>query len=116
MKKKHKPKETNIKKLLVYLTKLNKEKKYAETLKFFKTNKPIKPGEILKKSDLNGSLLVKAGSNTEVIIENQLLKLKTTGISRNSGIYGDQVEVLNIQKNKKYVGKIIDINKIQVEI
>jgi flagella basal body P-ring formation protein FlgA len=87
-----------------------------ETLKFFKTNKPIKPGEILKKSDLNGSLLVKAGSNTEVIIENQLLKLKTTGISRNSGIYGDQVEVLNIQKNKKYVGKIIDINKIQVEI
>jgi len=27
MKKKHKPKETNIKKLLVYLTKLNKEKK-----------------------------------------------------------------------------------------
>ena len=27
MKKKHKPKETNIKKLLIYLTKLNKEKK-----------------------------------------------------------------------------------------
>ena len=27
MKKKHKPKETNIKKLLVYLTKLNEEKK-----------------------------------------------------------------------------------------
>ena len=87
-----------------------------ETLHFFKTNKPLKAGAIIKKSDLNGINLVRAGSNTEVIIENKFLKLKTTGISRNNGSYGDLIEVLNLQKKKKYLGKVIDINKIIVDL
>ena len=87
-----------------------------EIIKYFKTNKPLKAGSLIKKSDLNGINLVRAGSSTEVIIENNFLKLKTNGISRSNGTYGDLVEVLNVQKKKKYIGKVIDINKIIVDL
>jgi len=86
------------------------------TLKFFKVNKPIKAGSLLRRSDLNALNLVKAGLKTEVIIENSLLKLKTHGVSRSNGSLGDFVEVFHPQKNKKYLGKVIDINKVLVEL
>jgi flagella basal body P-ring formation protein FlgA len=87
-----------------------------EKLKFFKLNKPIRSGEILRQSDLSALSIVKAGMKTEVIIENTLVKLKTTGICRSNGALGDYVEVFHPQKNKKYLGKVIDINKVLVEL
>ena len=87
-----------------------------ETLKFYKLNKPIKAGELLRQSDLNAVNLVKAGLKTEVIIENELVRLKTNGISRSNGTLGEFVEVFSPEKNKKYQGKVIDINKVLVEL
>lgn len=87
-----------------------------ETLKFYKLNKPVRPGELLRQADLNPLSLVRAGMKTEVIIENDLVKLITSGISRSNGYLGEYVEVFHPQKNKKYQGKVIDINKVLVEL
>lgn len=87
-----------------------------DTLHFFKLNKSIRSGELLRLSDMNALNLVKAGLKTEVIIENEHVKLKTTGISRSNGILGEFVEIFHPQKNKKYQGKVIDINKVLVEL
>lgn len=87
-----------------------------DTLKFFKLNKPVRAGELLRQSDLNALSLVKAGVKTEVVIENDLVKLKTSGICRSNGSLGEYVEVFHPQKNKKYLGKVIDINKVLVEL
>lgn len=86
------------------------------TLKFFKLNKPIKAGELLRQSDLNSINLVRAGLKTDVIIENELVRIKTQGISRSNGALGEIVEVFHPQKNKKYQGKVVDINKVLVEL
>jgi hypothetical protein len=85
-------------------------------LKFYRSNKPLKVGELLKLADLNAVNLVKAGLKTEVILENQLVRIKTQGISRSNGSIGDLVEVFHPQKNKKYQGKVVDINKVLVEL
>lgn len=87
-----------------------------ETIRFYKLNKPVRAGELLKKSDLNALNLVRAGLKTEVVIENSLLKLKTHGICRSNGTLGEFVEVFHPQKNKKYLGKVVDINKVLVEL
>ncbi len=87
-----------------------------DTLHFFKVNKPIRSGELLRQSDLNAINLVRAGTKTEVIIENQHVKLRTEGISRSNGILGEMVEVFHPLKNKKYLGKVVDINKVSVEL
>jgi hypothetical protein len=85
-------------------------------LRFYKLNKPLKAGELVRLSDLTALDLVKAGLRTEVVIENSLIRLKTAGISRSNGALGDLVEVYHPQKNKKYQGKVIDINKVLVEL
>jgi flagella basal body P-ring formation protein FlgA len=87
-----------------------------QILKFFKTNKPLRTGEILRMSDLNALNLVKAGLKTDVILENQMVRIKTQGISRSNGTLGEIVEVFHPQKNKKYQGKVIDINRVLVEL
>lgn len=87
-----------------------------ETLKYYKTNKPLKSGDLLRISDLNAVNIVKAGLKTEVILENSLVRIKTSGISRANGAFGDIVEVYHPQKNKKYQGKVIDTNKVLVEL
>jgi flagella basal body P-ring formation protein FlgA len=87
-----------------------------ETLAFYKTNKPLKAGEILKTADLNAINLVKAGLKTEVVLENQMIRIKTQGISRSNGTIGELVEVYHPQKNKKYQGRVVDINKVLVEL
>lgn len=87
-----------------------------DTLHFYKLNKPIRSGELLRQSDLNALNLVRAGVKTEVIIENAHVRLKTEGISRSNGILGELVEVFHPQKNKKYLGKVVDINKVSVEL
>lgn len=87
-----------------------------EVLKFYKTNKPIPAGSLLKTSDLNAISLVKAGLKTEVILENQMIRIKTLGISRSNGSLGEIVEVFHPQKNRKYQGKVVDINKVLVEL
>jgi flagella basal body P-ring formation protein FlgA len=87
-----------------------------DSLKYYKTNKPLRTGELLKRSDLNAVNLVKAGLKTEVIIESSQIRIKTDGISRNSGAIGEMVEVYHAQKNKKYLGKVIDVNRVLVEL
>lgn len=86
------------------------------TLKFYVTNKPLRAGELLRRSDLNAVNLVRAGLKTEVVLENQLVRIKTQGISRSNGSIGEFVEVFHPQKNKKYQGKVVDINKVLVEL
>lgn len=88
----------------------------VQNLKYYKTNKPLKSGELLRISDLNAVNIVKAGLKTEVILENALVRIKTSGISRANGAYGDTVEVYHPQKNKKYQGRVIDNNKVLVEL
>lgn len=88
----------------------------VQNLKYYKTNKPLKSGELLKISDLNAENIVRAGLKTEVVLENEMVRIKTSGISRGNGALGDVVEVWHPQKNKKYQGKVIDNNKVLVEL
>ena len=104
--------------LIPYQTEQRSEHFFTQTelLKFYRLNKPIKSGEVLTKHHLSPLTLVKAGNRTEVIIDNPGVRLKTMGISRGSGGFGDWIEVFNQQKNKKYLGKIIDLNKVRIEL
>jgi flagella basal body P-ring formation protein FlgA len=88
----------------------------GDSLKYYKTNKPLRAGALLKRSDLNGINLVRAGFKTEVVLENSAIMLKTHGISRSNGALGDAVEVFHPQKNKKYLGRVIDLNKVLVDL
>lgn len=85
-------------------------------LRFFQTNKPLKAGEVLKMSNLSATRIIQAGVKSEVVLENQFIKIKTHGIPRSAGTIGQMIEVYHPEKKKKYLGKVIDINKVHVQL
>jgi hypothetical protein len=85
-------------------------------LRFYKTNKHLNVGDLLKTSDLTPINLVRAGVKTEIILENNLVRIKTSGLSKSNGHIGQFVEVYHPEKNKKYFGKVIEFNKVLVEL
>jgi flagella basal body P-ring formation protein FlgA len=85
-------------------------------LKFYKTNKMIKAGNILKQSDLVPINIVKAGERVEITFENNLIKVKSQALSRQNGGIGDSIEVWNQSNGKKYKGIITDFNKVKVNL
>jgi flagella basal body P-ring formation protein FlgA len=86
------------------------------SLNYYKTNKPIRVGDVLKTSDLSPQTLVRAGDRVELIFENSHVILKSHALSRQNGGVGDQIEVWNQANGKKYRGTIIDKNRVQVTL
>lgn len=86
------------------------------TLRFYQTNKTLKAGELIKMSDLSATKIIRAGVKSEVVLENHFIKIKTHGIPRSAGTIGEMIEVYHPEKNKKYYGKVIDINKVHVQL
>lgn len=88
----------------------------TDKLRFYRTNKPLKAGELLKMSDFSANKIIQAGVKSELILENHFVKIKTQGIPRSAASIGEMVEVYHPEKKKKYYGKVIDINKVHVEL
>ena len=85
-------------------------------LNFFKVNKYIKKDTLLKYSDLIAKDLVKTGKPTQVIMEQGGLKLQVEAIARQSGKYGEWVNLYNTSSKKQIRGQVIDFNKVRIDI
>lgn len=92
-----------------YLTDLSR-------IAFFKTNKSLRRGDVLKVSDLSPLTLVRAGDRVELVFENPHVKVKSQALSRQNGGMGDQVEVWNQATGKKYRGVVVDHNRVVVDL
>lgn len=90
---------------------LNKDK-----VIFYKLNKPIAKGEKLNYSDLTPVDLVRMGQPVSVILKNNSLRLESTATANQSGKLGQSIRLKNSRTNKVIIGKIIDFNKVEVEL
>lgn len=85
-------------------------------ISFYKPNKTIRSGEILRESDLIPLTLVRAGDRVDLYFENDHVRLKSYATSRQNGGMGDKIEVWNQANGKKYRGVITDHNQVVVEL
>ncbi len=85
-------------------------------LRFYKTNKSIAAGEVIKQSDLSPLTLVQSGRKVKVLINRKNVQLKTIAISRSSGSFGDLIEVFNPSTKKKVLAEVIDKNLVEVKL
>lgn len=85
-------------------------------LNYYKLNKTIRAGEILRESDLTPLSLVRAGDRVELLLQTGTLELKSHATSRQSGGIGESIEVWNQATGRKYRGVITDQNKVTVEL
>ncbi len=90
--------------------------KDLENLKYYKPNKIIKKGEPIKFTDLVPKTLVNTGKLTQVTIQKGGLKIQTQAIARQAGKLNDVINLYNPQSKKQFRGKIVDYNKVIVEL
>ena len=87
----------------------------GKTLGFYKVNKSINARAILI-NDLVPVSLVRAGIPTSVILESGTISLKSTATPMRSGKLGDTIQLRSQRSNKIIVGKVIDYNKVSIEL
>ncbi|CBW28096.1 hypothetical protein BMS_3353 [Halobacteriovorax marinus SJ] len=85
------------------------------TLNFYKVNKSIDDRAVLI-NDLVPVSLVKAGIPTKVILDNGIISLKSVATPLRSARFGETVQLRSSKGNKIIVGKVIDYNKVSVEL
>jgi len=84
-------------------------------LHFYKVNKPIN-GTALLLSDLTSVSLVKAGTPTKIYLKTGSISLSSMATPMRSGKFGDIIQLRSISNKKIIVGKVIDYNKVAIEL
>lgn len=87
-----------------------------EQLVFYKVNKPIASNEGLLFTDLVPVNLVSAGTPTKIILRSKTLQVQGTAIPSQSGKLGEVIKLRNPNTNRMITGKVIDFNKVMVDL
>ena len=97
-------------------TEPNKFLSNFEDIKFFKPNKTLIKGMPVTTTDVSAIQLVKYGTPVKVILKNQNISILRNAIPHRSAGFGETIELKNPQNNKLITGKVIDFNKVLIEL
>jgi len=87
-----------------------------ENLHFYKLNKAISQGTPLENTDLTPLNLVTQNNQVQVIIQSDFMVLRGTALALRSGKMGETIQLKNASSQKTILGKIIDFNKVLIEL
>lgn len=97
-------------------TEPNKFLSNYEDIKFFKPNKTLIKGMPITTTDITAIQLVKYGTPVKIILKNQNISILRNAIPHRSAGFGETIELKNPQNNKLITGKVIDFNKVLIEL
>jgi flagella basal body P-ring formation protein FlgA len=83
---------------------------------FYKINKNILQGSVISNLDLQAVNLVNYGTPVRVVLKNQNINLQRIAMPLRSAIFGEVIELKNPSNNKIIAGKVVDYNKVVIEI
>lgn len=87
-----------------------------EDIKFFKPNRTLIKGMPVTTTDISPIQLVKYGTPVKIILKNQNISILRNAIPHRSASFGETIELKNPQNNKLITGKVVDFNKVLIEL
>lgn len=87
-----------------------------ENIQFYKVNKTIIQGAVISNMDLQPVNLVSYGAPVSVTLKNENINLSRKAIPARSATFGETIELKNPTNNKTITGKVIDYNKVVIEL
>lgn len=87
-----------------------------DNIHFYRPTRNISSGEYLRNNDLIPKNLITRGQRVKMIINNKSLHVKSTGRALQSGKFGEFIEIENPKSKKKTLARVIDFNKVLVEL
>lgn len=88
----------------------------AENLPYFKLNKPIAQGTALENTDITPINLVTTSHPVQVIFKNNDMVLSGVAQALRAGKMGETIQLRNPSSQKTILGKVIDFNKVLIEL
>lgn len=86
-----------------------------DNIQFYKSNKTIMQNSVVSIADLQSINLVNYGTPVQVSLLNQNISLQKSAMPLRSARFGDIVE-LKGPNNKNLSGKVVDFNKVVIEL
>ena len=86
-----------------------------ENIHYYKPNKTIMQGSVVSRLDLQSINLVNYGTPVTVVLKNQNINLQRSAMPTRSALFGETIE-LKSPNNKTIAGKVIDYNKVVIEL
>lgn len=83
---------------------------------FYKANKTILQGAVISNLDLQAVNLINFGTPVNVTLKNQNINLQRTAMPARSALFGEVIELRNPNNNKIIAGKVVDYNKVVIEL
>ena len=83
-------------------------------LLFYKTNKVVREGMVLKFSDLSPVNLVSVGKVAKTIIKKDDMKLTGVGIPLKNGRWGESIHLKGMDGKRMIIGKVVDFDTVEV--
>jgi flagella basal body P-ring formation protein FlgA len=87
-----------------------------ENIHFFKVNKTIVQDAAVSNLDLQPVNLISFGTPVSVVLKNQNINLQKTAMPTRSALFGEVIELKNPNNNKMIAGKVVDYNKVVIEL
>ena len=88
----------------------------TDQLAYYKINHSIVAGTPIKRSDLSPLVLVTPGVPAEVIFISNSIRITGKALPTSRGQWGESVKMINEKNRKTIIGKVIDFNKVLVEL
>lgn len=83
---------------------------------FYKANRNILQGSVVSNLDLQAVNLISFGTPVSVTLKNQNINLQRTAMPTRSALFGEVIELRNPNNNKIIAGKVVDYNKVVIEL
>lgn len=87
-----------------------------EQLVFYKLNKGKSKGESISFNDITPVNLVSVGQPVTILLVNKGLVLEGKATPHQSGKLGQVIRLKNNRTNKTVIGKVVDFNKVEVQL
>lgn len=87
-----------------------------DNIHFYKANRTIVQGSAVSNLDLQAVNLINFGTPVNVLLKSQNINLQRTAMPVRSAQFGETIELRNPNNNKIIAGKVVDYNKVVIEL
>jgi flagella basal body P-ring formation protein FlgA len=87
-----------------------------DNISFFRPNQSIASDSIIKAMDLHSVNLVSYGVPVKVVFQSQNIILSNMAMPTRSAQFGETVEIQTLNNKKKVLARVIDFNKVVIEL
>ena len=85
-------------------------------IQFYKLNKIVSPGQIVKSTDLIPKVLIQPSDIVKVSAKGSKISVEMQALSKSSGRYGDVITLYNIKTNRPVQAVVTDHKKAEIKL